>query len=104
MPGCMLILIDHMDGDAVAVCRLLGSKKLSFYHKANCLQDQDIAPKQYAIIAKDKIVQVTIFLFTAKTLSSGVQLARIGLLWKNNPSIFVVPVVLGVTFDFPDAD
>jgi hypothetical protein len=50
LPGSMLILIDHMDGDAVAVCRLLRSV---FSQKCTCLQDQDIAPQDYAQIVKN---------------------------------------------------
>jgi hypothetical protein len=101
LPGSMLILIDHMDGDAVAVCRLLRSV---FSQKCTCLQDQDIAPQDYAQIVKNQHVETAIFLLTEKTLKCGVQLSRFALLWKNKPSVHVVPVVVGLTFDFPDED
>jgi hypothetical protein len=102
LPGTMLVLIDHMDGDAVAVCRLLRSV---FVQKGlSCLQDQDIAPNAYAKMAKQQNVETAIFLFTENTLKCGVQLARFALLWNNKPSVHVVPVVVGLTFDFPDSD
>jgi hypothetical protein len=101
LPGSMLILIDHMDGDAVAVCRLLRSV---FSQRGTCLQDQDIISNEYAKIAKGQNVETAIFLLTEKTLTCGVQLARFAILWKNKPSVHVVPVVVGLTFDFPDDD
>merc|ERR1719201_3665 len=101
LSGTMLILIDHMDGDAVAACRFLRSV---FSQKAACLQDQDIAPNEYAKIAKNQSVETVIFLFTNNTLKCGVQLARFALLWNNKPSVHVVPLVVGLTFDFPDPD
>jgi hypothetical protein len=97
----MLILIDHMDGDAVAACRFLRSV---FSQKGACLQDQDIAPNEYAKIAKKQNVETVIFLFTNNTLKCGVQLARFALLWNSKPSVHVVPLVVGLTFDFPDPD
>jgi len=42
------------------------------------------------------------FIFSKRTLASASQLARWGLLTKFNTTVHVVPIVVGIAFDFPD--
>jgi hypothetical protein len=96
-----LILSDHLDGDSVAVSRLFQSV---FIKKGNWLEDQDFPPQVYAATMRSGKVDAAVFMFGRTTHNSAPQLARLGLLHKCNPNVHVCPVVVGVTFDFPDED
>jgi hypothetical protein len=92
-------LCDHQDGESVAVSRLLSSV---FCKEGNWLEDQDLPSMDFAIIARGGKPSNCVFLFGSNTLTSGVQLARLGLLHKIHQEMHMVPVVIGVTFDMPD--
>jgi hypothetical protein len=96
-----LIMIDHFDGEAVAVSRLLQSA-FRLMGSPTWLEDQDIASKAFASMVRTGGTGVVAFIFSTHTLESASQLARWGLLTKCNPKVHVLPIVVGVVFDFPD--
>jgi hypothetical protein len=96
-----LILCDHLDGEAVAVSRLL---QLIFSVNGNWLEDQDLSPTDYATVVKNGKPVNAVFAFTQNSHKSTSQLARLGLLIACQPEMHMVPVAVGISFDFPDED
>jgi len=96
-----LILADHLDGEAVAVSRLLQS---IFSVTGNWLEDQDLSPTDYATVVRAGKPLNAVFAFTQNSHKSTSQLARLGLLFACQPEMHMVPVAVGVSFDFPDED
>jgi hypothetical protein len=104
MPGnlplnCNIILCDHMDGESIAVSRLFHRV---FSQRTPWLEDQDMSARDYATIVRSGKPSNAMFVFSQQTLHSAVQLARLGLLVKVHPQMHMVPVAIGVSFDFPD--
>jgi hypothetical protein len=100
--GYHLIICDHSDGEAVAVSRFLQEHFALVV--GNWLEDQDILPVDYASLLKKSNPSHTVFMFSKRTTSCVTQLARLGLLVKNYPSANMIPLVVGVSFDFPDQE
>jgi len=96
-----LILCDHCDGEAVAVSRFFMTV---FGKKGSWLEDQDMPSKDYATIVRAAQPSNCLFMFSRQTSDCVAQLARLALLVKCHPEMHMVPVVSGVTFDFPDED
>jgi len=99
--GCNILLCDHADGEAIAVSRYFQS---IFSTKATWLEDQDMTAQDYATVARNGKPSNAIFMFSQNTHMSAVQLSRLGLLIKVHPEMHMVPVVVGVSFDFPDEE
>jgi len=98
-----LILCDHVDGDAVSVSRLLQSVFCQ-NNQGTWLEDQDLAPADFAKLARSGKLLNTLFVFTQNSNKSVSQLARLGLLHQFQPEMHMVPVAVGVAFEFPDQD
>jgi len=96
-----LIMIDHADGEAISVSRLFHSV---FSQAGNWIEDQDLAPSDFATIVRGGKPGNAVFIFSQNSHKSPSQLARLGLLHRCQPEMHMVPVVVGVSFDFPDAD
>jgi len=96
-----IILCDHLDGEAVAVSRLIQS---IFTQKGNWLEDQDLSPEDYAQVVRTGKPFNAVFAFTMRSHKSPSQLARLALLVTSNPEIHMVPVAIGLAFDFPDEE
>merc|ERR1719502_944149 len=96
-----LILCDHFDGDAISASRLFQSV---FVQKGIWLEDQDLSPDDYAEVVRAGKPQNAVFVFSQNTHKSIVQLSRLGLLFASQPEMHMVPVAVGDTFEFPDAD
>jgi len=99
--GCSLVLIDHLDGEAVAVSRLIASV---FSQRGDWIEDQDLVAADFANVVKTGKPLNAVFVFSQNTLSSNAQLARMGLLHKTHNEMHIVPVAVGTTFEFPDQD
>jgi len=95
-----LIMIDHLDGEAISVSRLFASV---FSRTGNWLEDQDLPASAFATVAESKPTNA-VFVFSANTHRSPSQLARMGLLRKRQPETYMVPVAVGVYCDLPDEE
>jgi len=100
-PKGNLIMIDHTDGEAVAVSRLFSSV---FSLIGHWLEDQDLSTQAFAETVRGGNLLNVVFVFSQNTHQSLSQLARLGLLYKRQSEMHMVPVAVGVTFDFPDED
>jgi len=95
-----LIMIDHMDGEAISVSRLFASV---FSRTGTWIEDQDLPASAFATVARSKPMNA-VFIFSLNTHKSPSQLARMGLLKKSQPDTYMVPIAVGVYFDFPDEE
>jgi len=95
-----LIMIDHMDGEAISVSRLFASV---FSRTGTWLEDQDLPASAFATVAKSKPSNA-VFIFSVNSHKSPSQLARMALLKKSQPDTYMVPISVGVYFDFPDEE
>jgi len=96
-----LILCDHWDGEAIAASRLFQS---IFSQNGNWLEDQDLSAADYATVVRAGKPLNAVFAFSNNSCKSIPQLARLGLLYASQPEMHMVPVAVGVAFDFPDED
>jgi len=99
--GISFVMIDHLDGEAVSVSRLLTS---TFSRNGDWLEDQDLSASDFANLVKNGNPLNAVFVFSQNTLSSASQLARMGLLHKTHNEMHIVPVAAGTTLEFPDDD
>jgi len=95
-----LIMIDHLDGEAISVSRLFASV---FSRTGTWLEDQDLPASAFATVARSKPTNA-VFIFSVNSHKSPSQLARMALLKKSQPDTYMVPIAVGVYFDFPDEE
>jgi len=105
LPFFTLILIDHLDVEAVAASRLFHSFLVGSGKDQPSdlfIEDQDLSSSNFATAMKSGKLQRACVLLTSRSLQSPSQLARLGLLVKLNPNADMFPIAVGATFDFPD--
>merc|ERR1719171_599693 len=68
------------------------------------LEDQDLLPEDFNKAVRSGQLHNCVFVFSKDSMKSPVQLCRLGMIVKATPGTTMIPIVIGITFDFPDED
>jgi len=106
-PGAVppsLILSNHRDGESIAGSRLFSSILANLKGpKQTWIEDQDLTAPDYATFIGNCKPANVLMLCSPGAFESAPLLARLGLLVKCQPSVDMLPVVIGATFDFGES-